>query len=603
MSLAMLARRSSAEALPSTAAPRSTCLGLRISKPQDGYEQEADRVANEVMVGGQSRLGWSLSKVRMGAALQRKCACGGPGGAEGECEECKKKEMLQRRAAGSGAPSIVPPVVHEVLHSPGRPIDASTRGFMEARFGHDFTQVRIHADARAAESAAAVSAAAYTVGRTIVFGAQRYQPSSLEGRRLIAHELTHVLQQRSATACPGFVDDPAAESEANQNAQLIGAAGPAGVRQSARRGGLQRQPQGTGHGSGSAGGLDPDDQKIVDMAQHEASDFKCNVAPIIWGMLRKHFPDDTRKVAGAGCESGLPGLRTEFAATDPKDPKLVRSVPMIFAGKAFVASTDAARLGDRVADLGKQIQAIDDWRLANFLIDSKDLANPRISGQLRSMSPGQLIDYRNKTHDSEVKRYAENLITFSTPLQAGSAVDPLSGNTMMIVNGVNITIQPDEHGATGVTGADTNANFELNPPHSPGYTTDSNGLVTGFPGYTPTASVTIVTRYGPGAQPADTSGYGRGTTKEDVENKATSLRFHEGSHGEDFINYVRTHPVPAFMGKNGDKAADFEAAKTAYLAALSTWTKGLAAVKKTTDCVGKTIDEFHKGEKGYTPVC
>ncbi|MGD0128539.1 MAG: DUF4157 domain-containing protein [Terriglobia bacterium] len=575
-----------------------TAPGLRIGAPQDIFEREADRAASEVM-GGRGRLAWSLSSVGIGAALQRKCSCGGSGGAEGDCEECKKKEMLQRRAAEGTTPSHVPLIVHDVLSSPGQALDSSTRGFMEARFGHDFSQVRIHDDGRAAASAATVNALAYTVGSEVVFGAGRYQPSSPEGRRLIAHELTHVVQQRGASARQGVVDDPAAEFEAERNAHALGTDGAPSVRHSSGRGALQRQQP----GGGSGGGLDADDQKIVDTAQHEASSFHCNVGPIIWGILKKHFPDDTRKVAGAGCEEALPGLRTEFSTTDPAHPKVTRSVPMIYVGKAFVASTDSAHLKDRVAEVANQIQAIDDWRLAKFLIDEKDLQNPRISGQLRSMSAGQLIDYRDKTKDNEVKRYAENLITFSTPLQKGSAVDPLSGNTVMLVNGVNVSIQPDVHGAAGVTGGDTSAKFEFNPPRSPSYQTDSTGLVTGFPGYAPTGSLTITTSYGAGIQPEGASGYGRGTTKEDIANKATALRVHEGSHGEDYIDYVRSHPLPVFAGKNGDKAADFDKAQAAYLAAVSTWMAGLKAVKKTTDCVGKTIDQFHRGERGYTPVC
>lgn len=596
-----LARKSAATPGPRwTPGATSAFARLSISQPHDAFEREADRVANAVMAGGRTRAEWSFSKMGVTTSLQRKCGCGGSAGVEGECEECKKKEKLQRQADGSGTPSLIPPVVSEVLRSRGQPLDSATRGFMESRFGHDFSQVRVHTDARAAESAAKVSALAYTVGRDMVFGAHGYEPSSLEGRRLIAHELTHVLQQRAVTARQGVMDDAAAESEANRNAAAVGITERATVRQGARHGGLQRQPK----AATPAAGLDPDDQKIVDAAQREASSFKCNVGPILWGILHKHFPDDTRKIAGTGCETALPGLRTEFAATDPKDTKLVRSVPMIYAGKAFVASTDAAHLSDRVADVGKQIAAIDDWRLANFLIDSKDLANPKISGQLRSMSAGQLMDYRDKTKDAEVKRYAENLITFSTPTQAGSAVDPLSGNTVMLIGKVNVVIEPDVRQAPGVTGGDTAEDLELTPPNIPGYNFDGKGIVKDFPGYAPTATLKIVTRYEAGVKPEDISGYGRGTTPEDVGNKATGLRFHEGSHGEDYLNFVRNNPLPVFMGKNGDTVKDFEKAKKDYLDALATWGKQIKDLsKKQTDCVGKTIDQFHKGEAGYKPIC
>src|SRR5437016_9398974 len=136
--------------------------------------------------------------------LQRKCACGGTPGVDGECEECRAKRLsLQRSTANLSAPSTVPPIVHDVLHSSGHPLDTGTRAFMEPRFGHDFSQVRVHTDARAADSARAVNATAYTVGRDIVFGSGQYSPVTSAGRSLMAHELTHVAQQRSRGTTTG----------------------------------------------------------------------------------------------------------------------------------------------------------------------------------------------------------------------------------------------------------------------------------------------------------------------------------------------------------------------------------------------------------------
>ncbi len=102
---------------------------------------------------------------------------------------------MQRTAVNSSPINAVPPIVHDVLNSPGQPLDAATRSFMEPRFGHDFSSVRVHTDAKAAESAWAVSALAYTVGHNVVFGDGQYKPQTNEGRVLMAHELTHVVQQ------------------------------------------------------------------------------------------------------------------------------------------------------------------------------------------------------------------------------------------------------------------------------------------------------------------------------------------------------------------------------------------------------------------------
>jgi len=127
-----------------------------------------------------------------GNILQRKCAC-----EENQDQDEESRGMLQRKAFGQNAADSVPPLVHRVLSSPGTPLDGETRAFMEPRLSHDFSQVRVHADAQADESARSVGALAYTVGRDLVFGAGQYAPQTESGKRLIAHELTHVVQQNS----------------------------------------------------------------------------------------------------------------------------------------------------------------------------------------------------------------------------------------------------------------------------------------------------------------------------------------------------------------------------------------------------------------------
>jgi murein DD-endopeptidase MepM/ murein hydrolase activator NlpD len=132
--------------------------------------------------------------------LQRACACGRHiADIGGECEECKKRQddTLQRAAVNQAHVNQVPSIVHEVLRSSGQPLDVETRNFMEPRFGHDFSNVRLHTDSEAIESAQRVNALAYTVGPHVVFGASQYAPRTSKGLQLMAHELTHVVQQAS----------------------------------------------------------------------------------------------------------------------------------------------------------------------------------------------------------------------------------------------------------------------------------------------------------------------------------------------------------------------------------------------------------------------
>lgn len=182
--------------------------------------------------------------------LQRQCACGNQA-LGGECSACKNsKQSLRRKSAGANR-SDVPPIVHDVLRASGRPLDAATRDFMEPRFQRDFSNVRVHSDARAAESAQSVGALAYTVGDQVVFGASSYAPETAAGRRLLAHELAHVAQQQgqapSAQAARAGLQlgasDDALEHEADRaaDAALAGRALPATA---ATRPVLQRQAAG-----------------------------------------------------------------------------------------------------------------------------------------------------------------------------------------------------------------------------------------------------------------------------------------------------------------------------------------------------------------------
>ncbi|HMB54938.1 MAG TPA: DUF4157 domain-containing protein, partial [Thermoanaerobaculia bacterium] len=138
------------------------------------------------------------------ALVQRRCACGGKAGADGECAGCRKKRLgVQRKPDGATAaetaPTLAPPLVHDVLRSPGQALPAAIGAAMGERLGHDFSRVRVHADRRSGESAAALGADAYTVGRHVVFAAGRYAPATSTGADLLAHELVHVRQQAAVS--------------------------------------------------------------------------------------------------------------------------------------------------------------------------------------------------------------------------------------------------------------------------------------------------------------------------------------------------------------------------------------------------------------------
>ena len=165
---------------------------LVVNQPGDVYEQEADRVAETVMrMPDSSPPMPPVSRVSSRGSLQRACACGGTS------DHCKDTEV-QRSAATSEAVENSASMVHDVIRSSGQSLDAGTRNLMERSFGHDFGGVQVHNDARAADSARSVNALAYTTGNHVVFGSGQYAPATRGGQKLIAHELTHVLQQQKS---------------------------------------------------------------------------------------------------------------------------------------------------------------------------------------------------------------------------------------------------------------------------------------------------------------------------------------------------------------------------------------------------------------------
>jgi len=187
-----------------------TAASSTIKKSSSHFSRDADGVAANTMGMAQPTTIRSAQ-----TSVQRKRVCGGIPGPTGECQECHKKGLQSKSRnsqLGTWGESSIPFIVHEVLRSPGQTLDMETRAFMEPRFGHDFSHVRVHADKKATESAQAVNASAYTVGRDVVFGAGKYEPGTIAGNRLLAHELVHVVQQNQR-------DKPAAKAATREDAE------------------------------------------------------------------------------------------------------------------------------------------------------------------------------------------------------------------------------------------------------------------------------------------------------------------------------------------------------------------------------------------------
>jgi Domain of unknown function (DUF4157) len=306
---------------------------LKISEPGDKYEQEADRVADQVM---------QMPEPSVQPQVE---------------PEEEEEEMVQREAIVQQDTSEAPPIVNEVVRSPGQSLNSDIRIWMESRFGHDFSQVRVHADANAAESAQTVNALAYTVGQDIVFGTGQYQPQGKEGKKLLAHELTHVLQQKNSLSTKVASSNTTAEAEADQNAQHVAANGDISVQTKVNAGMMQRQPA----KKEDPKALDPQAEKIMQIAQNEKRDLKIRAVEIVYRILSHFYPSESSKVGAVGYDDSRAkgGLETE---------SYLQPNTKIYYGHIWVGQKFVKRVANKhdfahaVLQVGHELEHIDQYR-------------------------------------------------------------------------------------------------------------------------------------------------------------------------------------------------------------------------------------------------
>jgi hypothetical protein len=285
--------------------------------------------------------------------LQRKCACGVHSVAGGVCGVCdRKRGMLQRQASVTSDVEEVPPIVHETLSAPGHPLDGTTRAFMESRLGRDFSGVRVHTGARAAESARAVNALAYTVGRNVVFGEGQYAPETSGGRRLIAHELTHVAQQTrngSSQESPhALTVDDSGELEADSVATQTLLGSPARIAALTPSGALQRQEK--------KNPLDDKAKAIIAKAKDTKVDADKRAAQLVKDIISEYYSGDAVKVDSVifdDAKAGT-GLNTESVGSG------ATTKGKISVGNYFLNNVDS--FARRVLQVGHELQHIDQYR-------------------------------------------------------------------------------------------------------------------------------------------------------------------------------------------------------------------------------------------------
>lgn len=251
----------------------------------------------------------------------------------------------------------VPGIVEEVLRSPGQPLDRQTRELLEPRFGHDFSKVRVHADSRAAQSASSVNALAYTVGHNIVFDRGQYHPRQREAQKLLAHELTHVVQQ-SRSESTAF-ETSSAEKVAEQTSERVASGQNAVIDRTVPHGIIQRQAK---HSQNSAQNQTDEfgvARSIIRGASDEKRDVKARAVEAVWRIIHEYYPNDGDKVRLVSYDNKKAG--TGLKTYDHQANKT--SYGEIYVGKVFLdqlkVQKDFARA---VLQVGHELEHIDQYR-------------------------------------------------------------------------------------------------------------------------------------------------------------------------------------------------------------------------------------------------
>ncbi len=519
--------------------------------------------------------------------LQRQCACGQHTGEE-ECGDCKKNKMgLQRHSIGSAGSDTAPPLVHEVLRSPGRPLDTSARAFFEPRFGHDFSRVRIHTDSVAAQSAADVAAHAWTVGSDIAFGSGRYSPFTPFGAGLLAHELTHVVQQSGASGSRAELrigrSDDAYEREADRQARAMTTSSAARPL-SASMARLQR--------SVKSGLLDVllfiprlfglevfPAEDLVDYLKvlkkqkgPENGIFSDNKARACVNREREFGPYDTQTKTWLIQE--MLGGHTSFLDEGAIITLLRRS------------QTDRSQIVSAVSrDLLWSKFSGGNRRAVEAMTLTAADAGTALESRLRSLDPSEINEYAANATDPKVLesvRRALALSRMTAPVPTEATITP-GGDANLTINGVRVIVHQDRINPSVGNHAFTHGEFHWNGPATVAVTPQNANQPLGMTVTPVDVSITIWTDFASEEQKQGRSGYGVGTRPQDQP----TLRFHERAHGEGWLNFLRNNAPPAFTGTSSMQPAQFNAAVEQWNKAMQAYGRRASDYSREAgDCVG-----------------
>jgi len=482
-----------------------------------------------------------------------------------KCQACEEEEKHVHRKEGDGSDvqgsSELDNYVSS-LGSSGQPMPEAGRKFFEPRFGYDFSKVRMHTDPVAAKSAQSINALAYTSGNNIVFNQGQYSPGTPSGQKLMAHELTHVVQQQSSK----IQRAPQTQSSAPVNWWEDKGIGIKPQKQFWDDINLFFPKDGrkfSGSQFDNVTNIECDDKGIVKIGkgywdEQDGLKRKALILPMIEIRNVKRF-DEAR-------------IDNEDLTTDPITAKLKalagadlqNYIQKLTSMSKFISNDQVIAYLNGDDNSKKQIlqsanEKLLDWKFDNNRLNDNDLKDEKTNTRLRGLNTADKLDKETKARElagktgedtSKLQNFLHTQTTTSTPLPDDAVLDSNGGFTMSFPN-VDVIVLPDTSGGKG-----NETSIKHNLPNGQfSFDIGPDGLITKFfkgSGKSKTPidfpsklTITIQTRFADISTVDNNSAYGRGTTDQDIKWGGKTLRFHEGSHGKGYIDFIRSNSFPS----------------------------------------------------------
>jgi len=269
----------------------------------------------------------------------------------GQCEECQNKSLsAQNSAANESASSST---VQQGLSKPGKPLDEPTRRTMETGLGHDFSNVRVHVDEQADAAARSLGASAYTVGNEIAFASGKYDPNSPAGKERIAHELTHVVQQRRNH---GHSTSPAHEAEARNAGARLAAGRGMTVAQAAPSGAVQFDKE---KGDNA---VDEKAKKIIAIAADTTLTADKRAVAVVQAIIDAYYASEKSIIDSVAYDNAKAGSGVQASQKFSPSSKPEESTGIIYVGDDFLKGVTERHFARRVLQVGHEIEHIHQWR-------------------------------------------------------------------------------------------------------------------------------------------------------------------------------------------------------------------------------------------------